>query len=153
MDFSLSQKEVAFAREVRAWLETNLPQEWRKDRLWTSAADPSWDVVARAWQRKRLEGGWGAISWPPEWGGRGATVIERWLFDEELDRAGAPRPFGAAYIDMIGNAILQHGSDEQRTRFLHGLLTADESWCQGFSEPGAGSDLVGLRARAERRGD
>ena len=153
MDFSLSQKEVAFAREVRAWLETNLPQEWRKDRLWTRADDPSWDVVARVWQRKLLEGGWGAISWPPEWGGRGATVIERWLFDEELDRAGAPRPYGAASVDMIGTAILHHGSEAQRERFLRPLLRAEEIWCQGFSEPGAGSDLGGLATRAERNGD
>ena len=153
MDFSLSQKEVAFAREVRAWLETNLPQERRKDRLWTRADDPSWDVVARAWQRKLLEGGWGAISWPPEWGGRGATVIERWLFDEELDRAGAPRPYGAASVDMIGTAILHHGSEAQRERFLRPLLRAEEVWCQGFSEPGAGSDLGGLATRAERNGD
>ena len=152
MDFSLSQKEVAFAREVRAWLETNLPQEWRKDRLWTRAEDPSWDVVARAWQRKLLEGGWGAISWPPEWGGRGATVIERWLFDQELDHAGAPRPAAASTVDLIGPAILQHGSTEQRDRFLRPLLSGRELWCQGFSEPGAGSDLAALRTRAERHG-
>jgi len=153
MDFSLSQEEIDFASEVRRWLDANLPAEWRRDRLWTRADDPSWDDVARRFQKKLFEGGWGAISWPREAGGRGASVIQRWLFDEELDRAGAPRPFGAAYIDMIGNAILQHGSDEQRKRFLHGLLTADVVWCQGFSEPGAGSDLGGLRTKAERSGD
>ena len=153
MDFSLSQEEIDFASEVRSWLEKNLPAEWRRDHLWTRVDDPSWDDVARRWQRKLFEGGWGAISWPREHGGRGASVIERWLFDEELDRAGAPRPFGAAYIDMIGTAIQQHGTDAQRKRFLQGLLTADVVWCQGFSEPGAGSDLGGLRTRAERHGD
>ena len=153
MDFSLSQKEIAFASEVRAWLDANLPAEWRKDRLWTRADDPAWDVVARAWQRKLFEGGWGAISWPPEHGGRGATVIERWLFDEELDRAGAPRPYGAASVDMIGTAILHHGTAAQRERHLRPLLAAEEVWCQGFSEPGAGSDLGGLVTRADRNGD
>src|ERR1051326_1799693 len=153
MDLSLSQKELDFAREVRAWLDANLPAEWRRDRLWTRADDPAWVDVARRWQKKLFEGGWAAISWPPADGGRGATVIERWLFDEELDRAGAPRPFGAAYVDMIGTAIRDHGAPAQRERFLGPLLRADEVWCQGFSEPGAGSDLGGLSTRAERNGD
>jgi alkylation response protein AidB-like acyl-CoA dehydrogenase len=153
MDFSLSQKELDFAREVGAWLDANLPSEWRRDRMWTRADDPEWVEVARRWQKRLFEGGWAAISWPPADGGRGATVIERWLFDEELDRAGAPRPFGAAYVDMIGTAIRDQGTDAQRKRFLRPLLSADEVWCQGFSEPGAGSDLAGLATRAERYGD
>ncbi|MGH7900084.1 MAG: acyl-CoA dehydrogenase family protein, partial [Candidatus Binatia bacterium] len=144
MDFSLSQKELSFAREVREWLAANLPEEWRRDRLWSRADDPAWHTIARPWQRKLFDGGWAAISWPREHGGRGATVIERWLFDEELDRAGAPRPFAAAYVDMIGTVILQHGTDQQRRRFLGPLLSAEEVWCQGFSEPGAGSDLGSL---------
>src|SRR5205814_4199793 len=85
--------------------------------------------------------------------GRGATVIERWLFDEQLDRVGAPRPVTASYVDLIGPAILQHSTPAQRDRFLRPLLSGDELWCQGFSEPGAGSDLASLRTRAERRGD
>jgi len=153
MDFSLSQKELSFASEVRSWLEANLPGEWRRDRLWSRADDPSWDEVARPWQRKLFEAGWAAISWPREHGGRGATVIERWLFDEELDRAGAPKPFSSAYVDMIGTAVREHGSEAQRRRFLRPMLAAEEVWCQGFSEPGSGSDLGSLRTRAERSGD
>ena len=153
MDFSLSEKELDFAREVRGWIEANLPAAWRREHLWNDRDDPAWEEVGREWQRRLHAGGWAAISWPKEHGGRGATVIERWLFDEELDRAGAPEPYGGASIDMIGRAILGHGTPAQRERFLEPLLRADEIWCQGFSEPGAGSDLGGLRTRAGRRGD
>ena len=96
MDFSLSDQEIAFAREARAWLEANLPREWRREHSWTRADDPMWREIARPWQRKLYDGGWVAISWPREHGGRGATVIERWLFEEELDRVGAPYPSPAA---------------------------------------------------------
>lgn len=154
MDFSFSERELAFQREARVWLEENLPPEWRRDRLWTRADDPIWVDIARDWQARLAEGGWAAISWPREHGGRGATVIERWLFEEELDRVGAPRPIASSgAVDLIGSAILRHGTQRQRERFLKPLVSGAELWCQGFSEPGAGSDLAGLRTRAERRGD
>ena len=153
MDFSFSETEQAFAAEVRAWLDKHLPREWRRDHLWTKADDPTWSSIAREWQKKLYDGGWAAISFPREHGGRAATVIERWLFDEELDRAGAPRPATGAYVDLIGGAILRHGSEEQRRRYLVPLLNGEELWCQGFSEPGAGSDLAGLKTRGVRDGD
>ena len=153
MDFSFSDRELAFAAEARAWLAANLPAEWRRDHCWTRADDPLWREIARTWQRMLYDGGWIAISWPREHGGRGATVIERWLFEEELDRAGAPYPPGSANVDMIGQAVLRHGTAAQKTRFLERLLSGEDWWCQGFSEPGAGSDLGGLRCRAERDGD
>jgi alkylation response protein AidB-like acyl-CoA dehydrogenase len=153
MDFTFSEAELAFAEEARSWLETNVPPAWRRDHAWTRAEDPLWLEIARDWQRRLFEGGWAAIAWPREHGGRGATVIERWLFDQQLDLVGAPRPVAASYVDLIGPAILQHGTDAQRRRFLRPLLSGEELWCQGFSEPGAGSDLASLRTRAERRGD
>jgi alkylation response protein AidB-like acyl-CoA dehydrogenase len=154
MDFSFSDKERAFAAEARGWLETNVPDRWRRDHAWTRAEDPMWVEVARDWQRLLAEGGWAAISWPVEDGGRGATVIERWLFEEELDRVGAPRPIASSgAVDLIGSAILRHGTEAQRQRFLKPLLCGGDLWCQGFSEPGAGSDLASLRTRAERDGD
>jgi alkylation response protein AidB-like acyl-CoA dehydrogenase len=153
MDFAFSEKELAFAAEARAWLAATLPAAWRRDHCWTRADDPMWKTIARDWQRMLYDGGWIAISWPREHGGRGATVIERWLFEEELDRAGAPYPPGSANVDMIGQAILLHGTEAQKTRFLERLLSGAEWWCQGFSEPGAGSDLGGLRCRGERDGD
>jgi alkylation response protein AidB-like acyl-CoA dehydrogenase len=153
VDFSFSAAELAFAEEARGWLDANLPVAWRHDHCWTRVEDPLWLEVARHWQRLLYDGGWAAISWPAAYGGRGATVVERWLFDQALDHAGAPRPPAASYADLIGPALLRHGSEEQRRRFLAPMVSGDELWCQGFSEPGAGSDLAALRTRAERRGD
>ncbi|MBI1814756.1 MAG: acyl-CoA dehydrogenase family protein [Deltaproteobacteria bacterium] len=154
MDFSFAEKDLAFAAEARAWLEANVPPAWRRDHAWTRAEDPMWLTIAREWQRKLFDGGWAAISWPRDLGGRGATVIERWLFEEELDRIGAPRPIASSgAVDLIGSALLKHGTDAQQRRFIRPLLAADDLWCQGFSEPGAGSDLAGLRTRGERDGD
>jgi alkylation response protein AidB-like acyl-CoA dehydrogenase len=153
VDFTFSAAERAFAEEARAWLEANVPRAWRRDHAWTRAEDPLWLEIARDWQRRLFDGRWAAIAWPREHGGRGATVIERWLFDQELDRVGAPRPPTASYVDLIGPAILRHGSPPQRDRFLTRLLSGEDLWCQGFSEPGAGSDLASLRTRAERRGE
>jgi alkylation response protein AidB-like acyl-CoA dehydrogenase len=153
MDFGFSERELAFAEEARAWLEANTPAAWRRDHCWSRSDDPLWFEIARPWQRKLYEGGWAAIAWPREHGGRGATVIERWLFEEALDRVGAPRPAAGAYVDLIGPAILSHGTDEQRRRFLRPLLSGEDLWCQGFSEPGAGSDLGALRTRGDRDGD
>ncbi len=152
MDFAFTDAELAFAAEARTWLDAQLPRAWRRDHCWTRADDPAWLEIARDWQRMLFEGGWAAIAWPRAHGGRGATVIERWLFDQELDHAGAPRPAAASTVDLIGPAILQHGSTEQRDRFLRPLLSGRELWCQGFSEPGAGSDLAALRTRGERHG-
>lgn len=153
MDLSFSPREQAFAAEARAWLARQLPPAWRKDHLWTRADDARWVEIARPWQRMLYEGGWAAISWPPELGGRGASVVERWLFEAELDRAGAPRPIASSgAVDLIGTAILRHGTPEQRQRFIRPLLSGEEVWCQGFSEPGAGSDLASLRTRAQREG-
>ncbi len=153
MDFSFSDRETAFASEARAWLAANLPATWRRDHAWTRAEEPMWLEVARDWQRRLFDGGWAAIAWPREHGGRGATAIERWLFDQELDRAGAPRPPAASYVDLIGPALLHHGTEAQRRRFLRAMVSGEELWCQGFSEPGAGSDLASLRTRGERHGD
>lgn len=154
MDLSFSPEDRRFAEEARNWLEANLPAEWRRERLWSRSDDPLWVEIARPWQRLLYEGGWAAIAWPRALGGRGASAVQRWLFEEELDRIGAPRPIASSgAVDLIGTALLEHGTREQQERFIRPLLCGDELWCQGFSEPGAGSDLASLRTRAERRGD
>lgn len=154
MDFSFSKQELDFADEARTWLEANVPSAWRKDHAWGRAVDPLWVDIAREWQGRLYDGGWAAISWPKTEGGRGATVIERWLFEEQLDKVGAPRPIASSgAIDLIGSAILRHGAPELRERFLIPLMSAKDLWCQGFSEPGAGSDLAALRTRGDLDGD
>lgn len=153
MDLAFAAADRAFASEARAWLEANVPREWRRGWLWTRTDDPLWVEIARPWQRMLYEGGWAAISWPRHLGGRGANVIQRWLFEEEMERVGAPRPIASSgAVDLIGTAILRHGTPEQQKRFIEPLLSGQELWCQGFSEPGAGSDLASLRTRAERVG-
>src|SRR5262245_10077071 len=153
MDFSFSEKDLAFRDEARAWLDAHLPPAWRRDHCWTRVEDPMWIEVARDWQRMLAEGGWAAISWPRSEGGRGATVVERWFFDQALDKVGAPRPPAQSYVDLIGPAIRQHGTVAQRERYLPAMVSGRELWCQGFSEPGAGSDLAALKCRADRQGD
>jgi alkylation response protein AidB-like acyl-CoA dehydrogenase len=153
MDFSFSAADLAFADEARTWLEQNVPRAWRKDHCWTRVEDPLWEQIRREWQRKLYDGGWAAISWPKEHGGRAATVVQRWLFDQALDEIGAPRPGAQSYVDLIGPALRQHGTPAQQERFVTRMINGDEHWCQGFSEPGAGSDLAALRTRADRQGD
>jgi len=153
MDFSFSPAELAFRDEARRWLEAALPADWRRDHCWMRVEDPLWIRIARDWQRMLFDGGWAMIAWPREHGGRGATVVERWFFDQALDDVGAPRPPAQSYIDLIGPALRQHGTPAQRDRFVRPMVDGTELWCQGFSEPGAGSDLASLRCRAERRGD
>jgi alkylation response protein AidB-like acyl-CoA dehydrogenase len=153
MDFSFSSAELAFRDEARRWLEATLPAAWRRDHCWVRVEDPMWIDIARDWQRILFEGGWAMLAWPRDHGGRGATVVERWFFDQALDEVGAPRPPAQSYVDLIGPALLQHGTPAQRERFLGRMVDGTELWCQGFSEPGAGSDLASLRCRADRRGD
>ena len=140
----LSDAEKAFEIEVREWLATNLP------------ADP--DYVARdrdaliAWQRKLASKRWLAIGWPEEHGGPGWSLTRRYIWDEERARAGAPEP-SAFGLQMVGPVIIHYGTDEQKKRFLPPIAHGEVLWCQGYSEPGSGSDLASLQTRAERVGD
>jgi alkylation response protein AidB-like acyl-CoA dehydrogenase len=139
---------------VRAWLRANLPEGFGQPG-YARPEDPAERVrFARWWQRRLFEGGWAGLHWPRAYGGRGASAIEQLLFAEEYARAGAP-----SLIDigvgpgLVGPTLIAHGTEAQRRRFLRPILTGEEVWCQGFSEPGAGSDLAACRTRAELRGD
>ena len=152
MDLNLTPSERQFRDEFRAWLDANVPGEW------TGGGAGSEDrgeyiKYLRDWQRKLYDGGWAGISWPKEFGGRGATLMEQAIFQEELARANAPQLIGTIGLSLVGPTIIAMGTDEQKARYLAAILSGEEIWCQGFSEPNAGSDLAALGARASRDGD
>ena len=141
MDLSYSPAELAFRDELRAWLEANHPGSG-------PAGEDGGFEFAREWQRRLARAGWAGVDWPVEYGGRGATVTESAIFFAELARAGAPLPANTLGLLLGGPTLMVWGTDAQKERYLPPILTADETWCQGFSEPQAGSDLAGLKTRA-----
>src|SRR6266436_1728971 len=152
MDLTYTPEELAFQREVRAWLKRNVPKRQRDERP-IEFGDPRRIAEAKAWQRKVYEVGYLALAWPREWGGQGADVMRQTIVNEEMVRARAPGLIGMLGILMVGPTLIAHGTEEHRRRYLPRILTAEEIWCQGYSEPGSGSDLASLRTRAELRGD
>jgi alkylation response protein AidB-like acyl-CoA dehydrogenase len=143
VDLTLSPSEEEFRDGLRAWLQENHPGE-----------EPEGDEAAfefrRQWQRKLHEAGYAGLSWPEDYGGRGATLIEQAIFGQEMVRAKAPQPANVLGLVMGGPVVIAHGTDEQKQRYLEPILSAEEIWCQGFSEPDSGSDLASLKTRAVR---
>lgn len=152
MDLTYSPEERAFQQRVRAWLKANVPKKDKADNPLESA-DKARIARAKAWQRKLYDAGYVAMRWPKEYGGQGADVMRQTIVNEEMVRARAPQLIGGMGIQMVGPTLIGHGTEEQRRRFLPKILAADEIWCQGYSEPGSGSDLASLRTRAEIVGD
>ena len=147
MDLTFTDTELAFRDELRAWFADH-----------PAAEPPGRDEEAlyawrRDYQRQMATDGWAAVHWPVEYGGRGATLTQSAIFFEELSRAGAPLPANVLGLLLAGPTIMVWGTPEQKERYLHSILTAEEVWCQGFSEPEAGSDLASLKTRAVRDGD
>jgi alkylation response protein AidB-like acyl-CoA dehydrogenase len=147
VDLTDSPQEAAFRVELRAWLAAN-----------PTGAAPVGDEDAhydwrRGWQRRLADGGWAAVHWPVEHGGRGATLTQSAIFYEELAASGAPLPANVLGLLLAGPTIMTWGTPEQQERHLVPILTAEEIWCQGFSEPEAGSDLAALKTRAVKDGD
>jgi alkylation response protein AidB-like acyl-CoA dehydrogenase len=152
MDLSYSPEELAFQREVRVWLKKNVPVRQRDERP-IEFGDPRRIAQAKTWQRKVHAAGYLALGWPKEYGGQGMDVMRQTIVNEEMVRARAPGLIGMMGIQMVGPTLIQHGTEEQRRRYLPRILEADDIWCQGYSEPGSGSDLASLRTRAELVGD
>jgi len=150
MDLNLTPEETKFRDELRTWLEANVPKDWGE---WREKPLEESFPYLRAWQRKLYEGGWAAVSWPKEYGGRGATLMEQSLFWEEMARVEAPPMANSLGLGLIGPTIIAYGTDEQKKRFIPKILSAEEIWCQGFSEPNAGSDLAALQTEARLDGD
>jgi alkylation response protein AidB-like acyl-CoA dehydrogenase len=146
MDLSFTPAEERFRAELRAWLAANPPGD-EPDRL------DDWVAYGKAWQRTLYEAGWCGVHWPKQYGGRGASLIEQIIFQEEMARARTPLLINLAGLTMGGPVLIAHGTDAQKRRHLQAILAADEIWCQGFSEPNAGSDLAALKTRAALDGD
>jgi alkylation response protein AidB-like acyl-CoA dehydrogenase len=146
VDLTLSEQEEAFRDELRGWLSDNHP-----------GREPEGDEAGfnfrRDWQRKLHEAGWAGVSWPKEYGGRGATLVEQAIFNEEVTRARTPQMANVLGLAMGGPTVIAHGTEEQKERYLQPILSGEEIWCQGFSEPESGSDLASVKTRAVRDGD
>jgi len=146
MDLTLSPQEQSFREELRGWMEANHP-----------GPEPEGDMAGfdfrRDWQRKLHREGWAGVSWPKEYGGRGATLVEQAIYNEEVVRARTPDAANVLGLAMGGPTVIAHGTDEQKSRYLEPILSAEEIWCQGFSEPSSGSDLASVKTKAVRKGD
>ena len=149
MDLNYSPEELAFRDDVRSWLQSHLPEDL-KNKV-ASYAHLSKDDLLR-WHRILAKKGWVAPAWPKEWGGTGWNIVQRYIFEEELGYAGGPMliPFGLA---MCAPVLLHFGTEAQKKRFLPRIYSGDDFWCQGYSEPGSGSDLASLKTKAVRQGD
>lgn len=147
MDFTLSPAAEEFRLRFRSWLEQNVPQEWRTYAMHRQSFDDAVQV-RRDWGRLLHSGGWAGPAWPVSEGGLGLGLDELTAYTEELVRHGTPEPMNANAIGILGPTIMTHGTADQQARHLPPMLAHEVSWCQGFSEPGAGSDLAGLSTRA-----
>ncbi|AAS04972.1 acyl-CoA dehydrogenase [Mycobacterium avium subsp. paratuberculosis 10-4404] len=152
MDFCYPAEVERFRTELRDWLSDNLTDELVKARRSGGRDDAAFEML-RAWNQTMADAGWAAVSWPREYGGRGATVLEQLVYTEETTRARAPLPLNVIGLNNIAPAIMQYGTEAQKQRLLPRMMRADDIWCQGMSEPDAGSDLAALRTRAVRDGD
>ena len=150
MDLGFTPEEEAFRREVRTWLESNLPADWRHGAIGGYREEEETEIQ-RQWQKRLHEGGWLKLGWPKEAGGRGASPVMQAIYQEELASIGAPGILGRLGVTLLAPTLVAHGTDWQKEQYVEKILSGELIFCQGFSEPDAGSDLAGLRTKAERR--
>ncbi|HKF20878.1 MAG TPA: acyl-CoA dehydrogenase [Candidatus Angelobacter sp.] len=150
MDLNLSPDELEFRDELRSWLASNAPKDWNEHR--DEPLEVRFDFL-KHWQRKLYDAGWAGVHWPKEYGGRGATLMQQVIFWQEMALAGAPPLANVLALGIIGPTIIAFGTEAQKKRYLAKMLSAEEIWCQGFSEPDAGSDLANVRCEARLEGD
>src|SRR5213594_3075362 len=153
MDFHYSPEDEAFRLELRTWLAANAPTGVsRNDDPFMEDSLEDWQH-RREWHRKMHAAGWVGISWPKEYGGRGATLTQSLIYEEELSQTRTPRLLNGLGIALVGPTLMHWGTEEQKKRYVPKILSAEEIWCQGYSEPGAGSDFASLQTRAVEEGD
>jgi alkylation response protein AidB-like acyl-CoA dehydrogenase len=154
MDFTLTPEQLSFRDEVRSWLKKNLPKDWSTKVQAASDVprEEAYDFL-RQWQRKMYEAGFVGLTWPKESGGRGLTFMEEMILQEELALAKAPPVLNILAVGMAGPTINAYGTEEQKKRYPPKMLSCEEIWCQGYSEPNSGSDLAALQTRAVKDGD
>src|ERR1700722_18816011 len=148
MDLTFSEQETAFRDELRGWLAANKPDAPPSD-----GGEDAHYKWRRDWQRRLYDAGWAAPAWPAEYGGRGVSLTESAIYFEEIGRARVPLPANVLGLLLGGPTLMVWGNDEQKERYLAPILSGEEIWCQGFSEPEAGSDLASLKTRAVKDGD
>ena len=152
MDFNYSPEQEAYRMDVRKWLEANQPAPLTEQEKEKADEEFLWQRLKK-WHKRLYEAGWMGLTWPKEYGGRGATFIEQIIFQQELGRLGLPFGWNILGVIMTGPALMQWGTEQQKHRYLQPILAGEEMWCEGMSEPGAGSDLAALQTRAVLEGD
>jgi len=156
MDFRFSAEDEAFRQELRAWLQKNRPAQRSDDDdhadFMHEGSKDDWRRRLQ-WHRKMHSGGWVGISWPKEYGGRGATLTQQLIYNEEMAAANTPQLVNGLGIMLVGPTIIHWGTEEQKQRYVPKILSGEEIWCQGYSEPGSGSDVASLQTRAIEEGD
>lgn len=153
MDFTYTKEEEQFRTELQTWLHEHLPEGWLEGKRSLPTDEREREQFLRDWQRTLYEGGWAGIHWPKQYGGRGATLIEEVIYQQELAKVKAPPVLNFMGINMVGPTLIQMGTAEQKEKYIDKILSGEEIWCQGFSEPNAGSDLASIQTQAEKVGD
>ena len=152
MDFDYTPQEEAFRQGLRAWLEANPPEGYNPETFEQLDQDKRFEIQLK-WQKRLFAAGWVGIHWPKQYGGRGATVVEQVIYQQEMGRVRAPAVANPLGISIVGPTLMHWGTEDQKKRYVSKILSAEEIWCQGYSEPGAGSDFASLQTRAVEDGD
>ncbi len=153
MDLTYTPAEEEFRGELRSWLSANIPEEWRRPGFWTALPDDESFRLRRDWERAKADAGFAGIQWPVEYGGRGGTPGMKAIYDQEMVLADAPRTVNSLGLSFLAPTVMAIGTDAQQKEIIGPMLRNEVIWCQGFSEPGAGSDLAALATRGVRDGE
>ena len=153
MDLRFSKDDEDFRRELRTWLDKALPQDMREASFWAAKSDDEQFQIRRDWEAGKAAAGFAGIVWPTEYGGRGGTPTMKAVYDQEMAQASAPSTVNALGLTFLAPTVMRLGSEDQKREIIKPLLHNEVIWCQGFSEPGAGSDLAALQMKADKQGE